>query len=200
MLAYASMYGNAGAVLFGSLAFPNPTSALPQDGDSVVDMDVDLPARLGFPLLPRVPIRRVVDEAQQQDGHSIANLSAASQHRLPRLVLVVDTNVLICSVARRVVATIGKLLRPVSKDSSASGVMHVLSHGCMGCRKVLESPKLLCLSCLHSDLLADTALLQSSHNASGFPMHQAIFNSDVIVIQPRSEAIKSSSILFWFMQ
>lgn len=100
------------------------STSLPlQELDRAVDMDVDLPARLGFPMLPRVPIRRLTDDAQQQDGHSIVNLNASSQQRLPRLVLVVDTNVLICSVARRVVATIGKLLRPVSKQASESGRM-----------------------------------------------------------------------------
>lgn len=89
-----------------------------------MDMEVELPARLGFPLLPRVPVRSTTDgSAAQQAGHGILNLSAAAQQRLPRLLLVVDTNVLMCSVARRVVAAIGTLLRPTTtKAASVAGL------------------------------------------------------------------------------
>lgn len=143
-----------------TLSFESHLSAW-QELDSAVDMDVDLPARMGFPMLPRVPIRRLADDVQQQDGRSIVNLSAASQQRLPRLVLVVDTNVLICSVARRVVATIGKLLRPVSKQASASGTTHLSFQVPRTARSTTFSQGLCTLCCLaHLVLVPHTCPLE----------------------------------------
>ncbi|MEW5311067.1 MAG: hypothetical protein WDW38_002810 [Sanguina aurantia] len=93
-----------------------------QELSCAVDMEVELPARLGFPLLPRVPVRSTTDGwTPQPGGRGILHPSAAAQQRLPRLLLVVDTNVLMCSAARRVVAAIGTLLRPTAKAASLAG-------------------------------------------------------------------------------
>ncbi|MEW5299982.1 MAG: hypothetical protein WDW36_002947 [Sanguina aurantia] len=94
-----------------------------QELSCAVDMETELPARLGFPLLPRVPVRSTTDgSTPQPGGRGVLHPSAAAQRRLPRLLLVVDTNVLVCSAARRVVAAVGTLLRPTAKAASLAGL------------------------------------------------------------------------------